>query len=77
MVSRAILLPRCRAAFRMHLGDCASPVATGGVLHPWPGMPEGIGAVHLRLYAEAWASVMSGIRVEFREFSLPTLEEQE
>jgi len=63
---------RYRAALRMHLGEYAKPVATGGVLQPWPGMLEGAGAVHVRIYLEAWASFMSGTEVEFRSFSFPS-----
>jgi hypothetical protein len=60
--------PRYRAALCMHLGDCANPVATGGVLRAWPGMVEGTGAAHVRMHLEVWASVTSGTRVEFRSF---------
>lgn len=60
--------PRYRSALRMHLGECANPVATGGVLQPWPGMVEGTSAIHVRMYLEVWASVMSGGQVEFRSF---------
>jgi hypothetical protein len=52
----------------MHLGDCANPVATGGVLRAWPGMVEGTDAAEVRLHLEVWASVISGTEVQFRGF---------
>jgi RNA polymerase sigma-70 factor (ECF subfamily) len=60
--------PRYRAALRMYMGDCANPVATGGVLQAWPGMAKGADAAHVRIYAELWASVMTGAPVDLQPF---------
>jgi RNA polymerase sigma factor (sigma-70 family) len=60
--------PRYRAALCMHLGDCANPVAAGGVLRAWPEMVEGTDAAEVHMHLEVWASVISGTRVEFRSF---------
>ena len=59
---------RYRSVPRMHLGECANPVATGGVLQAWPGMVKKTSAIHVRMYLEVWASVLSGGQVAFRRF---------
>jgi hypothetical protein len=56
--------PCYRAVLRMYLGDCANPVATGGVLQASPRYVEGTCAV--RVYLDVWASLLSGSLVEFR-----------
>jgi hypothetical protein len=56
--------PRYRAALRLLLGDESARAATGGVLAVWQGSPDGVGAAHVRIYLEPWATVLSGKPVE-------------
>jgi hypothetical protein len=53
-------------ALRMYLGDCANPVATGGVLQASPRYVEGTCAVHVRVHLDVWASLLSGTPVKSR-----------
>lgn len=55
---------RYRTALRFAFPGDPRPAAIGGVLAMWPGAPEGITAVHVRLYLEPWAQVRSGQPVE-------------
>ncbi|HET9384274.1 MAG TPA: sigma-70 family RNA polymerase sigma factor [Gemmatimonadales bacterium] len=55
---------RYRTALRFAFSGDPRPAAIGGVLAAWPGAPEGITAVHVRLYLEPWAQVQSGHPVE-------------
>ena len=57
--------PRYRSALQLQLGSVSAPAANGGVLAEWPGRPRGVGAAHLRIFLEAWATVRSGHVVEF------------
>lgn len=52
--------PRYRMALRLALGTDPRPAALGGVLAAWPGMPEDLGAVHVRLYLEPWTQARTG-----------------
>jgi hypothetical protein len=52
--------PRYRTALRVTFEGDARPAAIGGVLAPWPGAPQGVHAVHVRLYLEPWAQIRSG-----------------
>jgi hypothetical protein len=52
----------------MRLGDCENLAASGGVLQASPRHIEGTSAVHVRVYLELWASVISGTHVDFRSF---------
>ena len=61
--------PRYKMALRLTLADDTRPAAIGGVLAGWPGKPEGIGAVHLRLYLEPWAQIRSGRSVTAQQIS--------
>jgi len=62
--------PRCRAGLRMQLGDSPVPAALGGVLNPWPGLPEGINIASVLICLEPWATAQSGEAVELVDFSL-------
>jgi RNA polymerase sigma-70 factor (ECF subfamily) len=55
---------RYRTALRLAFSGDPRPAAIGGVLAGWPGAPEGITAVHVRLYLEPWAQVRWGQPVE-------------
>jgi RNA polymerase sigma factor (sigma-70 family) len=52
--------PRYRTALRLTFEGDVRPAAIGGVLAAWPGAPEGVHAVHVRLYLEPWAQIRSG-----------------
>lgn len=60
--------PRYRAALRMQLGDNPIPAAIGGVLNPWPGLPDGVSAACVLIYLEPWARAQSGRVVELADF---------
>jgi hypothetical protein len=51
--------PRYRSALQLHVGEVADRGAYGGVLAEWPGMAQGVGAAHVRLFLEPWATVRS------------------
>jgi RNA polymerase sigma factor (sigma-70 family) len=52
--------PRYRTALRLTFDGDVRPAAIGGVLAAWPGAPEGVHAVLVRLYLEPWAQIRSG-----------------
>jgi RNA polymerase sigma factor (sigma-70 family) len=51
---------RYRSALRMTFVGDPRPAAIGGVLAAWPGAPDGVNAVLMRLYVEPWAQVRGG-----------------
>jgi hypothetical protein len=51
--------PRYRTALRLTFDGDVRPTAIGGVLAAWPAAPEGVHAVHVRLYLEPWAQIRS------------------
>lgn len=51
---------RYRFALRLAFAGDGRPAAIGGVLTVWPGAPEGISGVHVRIYLEPWAQGRSG-----------------
>jgi RNA polymerase sigma factor (sigma-70 family) len=57
--------PRYRSALQLQVGGVSPPAANGGVLAEWPGRPPGVGAAHLRIFLEPWATVRSGQVVDF------------
>jgi RNA polymerase sigma-70 factor (ECF subfamily) len=63
--------PRYRSALQLQLGDVPARAASGGVLAPWPGQPNGVEAAHLQIFLEPWATAQSGRVVELD--SLPEL----
>ncbi|MHC4060338.1 MAG: RNA polymerase sigma factor [Planctomycetota bacterium] len=68
--------PRYRAALRMQLGDNPIPAAIGGVLNPWPGLSDRVGAACVLIYLEPWAAEHSGQMVELADFPpLPVLKD--
>jgi len=52
--------PRYRNGLRMQFEGSTLPAAVGGVLEPWPGLPNDSFAGMLVLCVEAWASAHSG-----------------
>ncbi|MHC4646033.1 MAG: RNA polymerase sigma factor [Planctomycetota bacterium] len=60
--------PRYRAALRMQLGENPIPAAIGGVLNPWPGLPERVSVASVLLYLEPWAAAHTGQEVELAPF---------
>jgi RNA polymerase sigma factor (sigma-70 family) len=65
--------PRYRAALRMQLGDNPIPAAIGGVLSPWPGLPDQVSAASVLIYLEPWAAAQTGHGVELAPFSPESL----
>ena len=65
--------PRYRSALRMQLGDSLVLAAVGGVLSPWPNMPDDVSAAGIQIYLETWATVQSGQSVDLVELA-PLLE---
>jgi hypothetical protein len=63
--------PRYRSALQLQLGDVPARAASGGVLAPKPGQPNGVEAAHLQIFLEPWATAQSGRVVELD--SLPEL----
>jgi hypothetical protein len=59
--------PRYRTSLRLTFSDDVRPAALGGVLAGWPGQPEGVGAVHVRLYLEPWAQMLGGRSVSAQQ----------
>ena len=55
--------PRYRSGLRMELEPDAVPAAIGGILTPWPGMPEAMNAAQVQIYLEAWAAALSGDKI--------------
>jgi hypothetical protein len=68
--------PGYRSALRMQLGDILIPAAIGGVLNPWPNMPEGVSAACVQIYLEPWAASQSGQVIELAHFSPKALFEE-
>ncbi len=66
--------PHYRSALRMQLGNVRIPAATGGILNPWPGVPEDMEIASARIYLEAWATARSGQRIELAELPFPLVE---
>lgn len=60
--------PRYRAALRMQLGDNPIPAAIGGVLNPWPGLPDGVSVAAVFIYLEPWVTAQAGQVVELTDF---------
>jgi len=56
--------PRYRSALQLHVGDVPARAASGGVLAPWPGQPDGVEAAHLEIFLEPWATAQSGRVIE-------------
>jgi RNA polymerase sigma-70 factor (ECF subfamily) len=56
--------PRYRSALQLQVADVLARAASGGVLAPWPGQPNGVEAAHLRIFLEPWATIQSGRVVE-------------
>jgi RNA polymerase sigma-70 factor (ECF subfamily) len=63
--------PRYRSALRLRLGDVPIPGATGGILNPWPGIPNDADLAHVRLYLESWAWARGGQAVSLNELPFP------
>jgi hypothetical protein len=61
--------PRYRAALRMQVGDNPIPAAIGGVLNPWPGLPDGVSVASVLIYLEPWATAQTGQVIELTHFS--------
>jgi hypothetical protein len=57
--------PRYRSALQLQVGDVSARAACGGVLAGWPGRPSGVGAAHLRIFLESWATRQSGQLIDF------------
>lgn len=64
--------PCYRSALRMQLGDVCIPATAGGILNPWPGVPEDVEVASVLIYLEAWATARSGREIALTElpFSL-------
>ena len=60
--------PRYRSGLQLHVGDVAVRAASGGVLGDWPGRPQDVGAAHVRLFLEPWATIRSGRTLDFEKF---------
>jgi hypothetical protein len=58
----------------MSFDNVPVPAATGGVMFPWPGLPEEVFLASIQLYLEAWTSAQSGQTIELEELS-PFLEQ--
>jgi len=63
--------PQYRSALRMQLGDVPIPGATGGILNPWPGLPNDVDLANVRLYLESWAWARSGQAISLAELPFP------
>jgi RNA polymerase sigma-70 factor (ECF subfamily) len=63
--------PQYRAALRLQLGNLPIPGATGGILNPWPGLPNDADLANVRLYLESWASARSGQAISLAELPFP------
>jgi len=61
--------PRYRSALRMQFENITIPAAIGGVLNPWPNMPEGVSAAGIQIYLESWATAKTGQTIELSELS--------
>lgn len=60
--------PRYRSGLQLQVGDVAVRAASGGVLGDWPGRPQHVGAAHVRLFLEPWATIRSGRTLDFEKF---------
>jgi RNA polymerase sigma factor (sigma-70 family) len=56
--------PRYRSALQLQVGDVLARAASGGVLAPWLGQPNGVEAAHLQIFLEPWATAQSGRVIE-------------
>lgn len=56
--------PRYRSGLRMQFKGSTLPATVGGVLEPWPGLPEDRHCGMLVLCLEAWATALSGQNIE-------------
>jgi len=63
--------PRYRLGLRMQLGGLRIPAATGGILNPWPGVPEDVEVASVLIYLEAWATARSGQEIALAELPFP------